>query len=250
MSQETRQNSQNSESQATFRRHPPSLALLIGLSLLPWLWVSLGRFIWPHFGLILAFYHGMACTAPVLILARPLPRLMPPRWHWELVLAITLSVIVGNVFILGGWSLIARDTFQNQEFATYLSQIHFIPDRDFLAFTLFFIFINPVIEEYFWRGLIYPGLRQHMKPVPAILLNAFLFAIWHWLIIQPFLTVGGEIFLLLAIFLGGIFFCFFREKSDSLLPAIIVHGLGADFPLMILFYGIWQSRLEMLLLNH
>ncbi len=225
------------------------LVLLIGLSLLPWMWVSLGRFAWPHFGMILALYHGMACSLPVLLLARPFPRLLPRKENWELIMAVIVSVIVGNVFIVGGWSLIAHESFQSQAFADFLDRLNFAPSRDFLFFTLFFIFVNPVIEEYFWRGLIYPGFRRHMGPVPAILLNAFLFSIWHWLIIQPFLNVEGEIFLLLAIFLGGIFFCFFREKTGGLLPAIIVHGFGADVPLMILFYGIWQNRLEMLLLG-
>ncbi len=53
--------------------------------------------------------------------------------------------------------------------------------------------VAPIVEELFFRGILYTMLRQSMAPIYAILLTAACFALMHGLLISPQLF-GGVVF--------------------------------------------------------
>jgi len=72
----------------------------------------------------------------------------------------------------------------------------------------------PLVEEVVFRGLIFGWLRRHLRFLPAALLSALLFGAVHMVPqLMPALSIMG--FVLAAVV----------ERSGSLWPAIIVHGL-------------------------
>lgn len=73
--------------------------------------------------------------------------------------------------------------------------------------------VAPVAEEAFFRGYLYAGLRNHFGRFAAIGLSAALFAAAH---ILP--TSLPPVFLL------GALFALLYEQTDSLWPAVILHG--------------------------
>ena len=74
----------------------------------------------------------------------------------------------------------------------------------------------PVVEEIFFRGLLYRSLRNRLSVAPACLISGAIFGVLHW---QYPLVVRPE----LAFF--GIVACLLYERTGSLLPGIALHSV-------------------------
>jgi len=104
----------------------------------------------------------------------------------------------------------------------------FLPSEPTIAtLVIFFVAIGPVtavVEETFFRGIIYQWLRTRMAVWPGIVLSALLFAAVHFYYLLPGGLVGAvwsfEVFLL------GIAFAFIFERCGSLWPAILLHMIN------------------------
>lgn len=79
---------------------------------------------------------------------------------------------------------------------------------------LFFVAVQPFIEELFFRGVFYGWLRQKASVTAALLGNSLLFALLH----------PGDLVMFPLAFLLGIAFALVFEVTRSLWPAIITHG--------------------------
>jgi membrane protease YdiL (CAAX protease family) len=86
------------------------------------------------------------------------------------------------------------------------------------------IVVAPVVEELFFRGFVFAGLRERYGWRKAGLISAGLFAVLHF---QPLMVV--------PIFLLGMIFAYLYHRSGSIWPAVIMHvltnaaGLGAAY---------------------
>jgi membrane protease YdiL (CAAX protease family) len=86
------------------------------------------------------------------------------------------------------------------------------------------IVIAPLVEEIFFRGFIYTGLREKYGWIAAALISAGLFAAVH---LQP-ITIP-------PIFLMGLIFAYLYQRTESIWPAVIMHfatntlGLAAAY---------------------
>lgn len=95
----------------------------------------------------------------------------------------------------------------------------------FLAFLLFFGgLVGPVTEEIFFRGFLYPPLRQRVGRVGAILINAFCFAALH-----------GNLVQLAPLFGLGLILVVLRERTGSVLASTILHCTHNTLVLCLLF---------------
>jgi uncharacterized protein len=84
--------------------------------------------------------------------------------------------------------------------------------------------IAPIAEEIFFRGMLYPVLRRRWSANVAIVLNGFLFALIHFI---PIL-IPGLLFV-------GIVLAWVRERSDSIIPCILLHAMQNG----IVLFGIY-----------
>ncbi len=85
--------------------------------------------------------------------------------------------------------------------------------------------IAPIVEELVFRGYVYGGLRRLMSARQAIVLGAAIFAAVH-LNVEALLIIG----------LIGAMLCYLYERSRSLLPGMVAHGVhnGLVFAVMLL----------------
>lgn len=74
------------------------------------------------------------------------------------------------------------------------------------------IIIAPLVEEIFFRGFLFTGLREKYGWIAAALISAGLFAAVH---LQP-LTIP-------PIFLMGLIFAYLYQRTESIWPAVIMH---------------------------
>lgn len=74
--------------------------------------------------------------------------------------------------------------------------------------------VAPLVEEIFFRGFVFAGLRRRWTWQKAALVSAGLFALAHFLPTS-----------ILPIFILGLIFAFLYQASGSLWPAILMHML-------------------------
>jgi membrane protease YdiL (CAAX protease family) len=86
--------------------------------------------------------------------------------------------------------------------------------RAFAANLFLFVVIAPVVEELTFRGVGQSLLRERFGAAPAIVLVGIAFGAWHGLLIA----------LLVLIPFGGAL-AYLRERTGSVLPGMVVHGL-------------------------
>jgi membrane protease YdiL (CAAX protease family) len=104
--------------------------------------------------------------------------------------------------------------------------------QDPFAIIIFYLTIGviaPICEEALFRGFLYPSLRRVMNVPLAMLLSASLFSLAH-------LDVGA----MLPLFALGCVFAFVVEKTKSIVPSIVAHGLwnsGTFTLVLVLFSG-------------
>lgn len=93
----------------------------------------------------------------------------------------------------------------------------------------FYLFLNPVAEELFFRGWIQPQLGGIISGVPALVLVSIVFGFHHALagFTRPFLILAT---------IGGILFGVVTMSSGSVIPAIGLH-ISADIGLFLI--GPW-----------
>ncbi len=86
------------------------------------------------------------------------------------------------------------------------------------------IVVAPLVEEVFFRGFLYTGLRERYGWIAAALISAGLFAVVH---LQPIAMP--------PIFLLGLVFAYLYQRTESIWPAVIMHvatntlGLAAAY---------------------
>ncbi|MCH9812267.1 CPBP family intramembrane metalloprotease, partial [bacterium] len=81
------------------------------------------------------------------------------------------------------------------------------------------VIVAPIVEEYLFRGIIQTYLRQKIGAKNAILLSSFLFSCIHFSWSQGM----QNIFILISLFLLGLYLGFIYEKNRSIIANITLH---------------------------
>ncbi len=152
------------------------------------------------------------------------PFLTAIRWNWPSSKALWfyLSGIVlafaveGLAHFLPIPKSLPMDKFFNDAGSAYL-----------MAF--FGILIAPVLEELFFRGMLFPTLRRGTGTLLAVLLTAAAFASIHGA------QLGYAWAPILSIFVVGLVLTIVRERTDSVAAGVLTHS-GYNFTLFALLW--------------
>jgi membrane protease YdiL (CAAX protease family) len=98
-------------------------------------------------------------------------------------------------------------------------------------FITYFALVNPLIEEYFWRG--YLG-----SPTRGLSPSEFLYAGFHALILMNKMQIGAIIYSLIVLVLAGWFWRQLARADGGLLAPVLGH-MAADFTILMAVY--WRS---------
>lgn len=83
--------------------------------------------------------------------------------------------------------------------------------------------LAPIFEELIFRGYVYGGLRRWLSPRAAIVIAGAAFAAVH---------LNAEAFLVITLI--GAMLCYLYERSRSLIPGMIAHGLHNGLVLAVM----------------
>lgn len=87
--------------------------------------------------------------------------------------------------------------------------------------------ISPIYEEIFYRGFLYRWVRTRLGFVGAIILSSFIFTIAH---IPTYNVMPVN-------FLSGIIFALAYERTNSIWPSVIIHGLTNGIMVLLTSLG-------------
>ncbi|MEI8291696.1 MAG: type II CAAX endopeptidase family protein [Verrucomicrobiota bacterium] len=137
---------------------------------------------------------------------------------WILILPVILLLEQGSALVLEklGWPP------EDQRAVDLILNAKSWWMRGYLAF--FAVVLVPVAEEFLFRGLLYPFIKQRGWPKLAWIGVSLLFALIH---------LNAPTFLPLFVF--ALVLTWLYEKTDCLLAPIVTHGLFNSANLIILF---------------
>ena len=134
-----------------------------------------------------------------------------PAKDWGRILLWTVLLIMGSVLLMVLTSFIGN-TYENSKTEAMQQNVTLL--TVFIALGSAAI-ISPLYEEIFYRGFLYRWLRTRIGMRWAIYLSSLIFTMVH---IPTYNAMPVN-------FLSGIVFAWAYERTNSIWPAVIVHGL-------------------------
>ena len=146
------------------------------------------------------------------------------KWIWALPLLVFVQFVgmaVANLLLVLPF---AGSTYENPQIEA-ITGGGALSSTDLWLLMILIAVVAPLAEELFFRGMLYPLLRQRWSLWPSILINGLLFSLIH--VLPPLLP---------GLFLVGTVLAWVREKSGSVIPGILLHALQNGIVLL----GIYQ----------
>ena len=110
-----------------------------------------------------------------------------------------------------------------------------IPGGTYIAVSFIPLLISSALsaagEELGWRGFAYPVLEKEFGKVKAVIINGFIWALWHLPLIlgdvyqSKVNIVYGIIAFIVLVMLVTVIYCWTRSVSGSVIPAILLHSV-------------------------
>jgi membrane protease YdiL (CAAX protease family) len=115
----------------------------------------------------------------------------------------------------------------------------------FVALGVFYSLCHSFLEEYYWRWFVFGQLRRLLPLGGAILLSALGFMAHHVLVIGAFFGMTSPVtwVLSLAVAIGGLFWAWLYQRSDSLVGPWLGHLL-VDAGIFFIGYDLARPLLE------
>jgi membrane protease YdiL (CAAX protease family) len=210
-------------------------AIVIFLTLLPWPAVWYGMYelrsiVWTFF-----LYHGVVLL-PACIWGRNLwwSHVRTPTGKQWLVL-----------FFAGIFSCLVAVAAYNTTGELIVSRQHVLgalTERGFratalLPLAIYFVIVNAVLEELFWRGVVLNELDYLNTRVrhAGTVWTALAFATWHYLVIRTLLQPGYAEMAVLGVLAVGVFCSELYRRTQSIVLPILWHALVFDIAIIAMF---------------
>ncbi|AKR12642.1 MULTISPECIES: CPBP family intramembrane glutamic endopeptidase [Bacillus cereus group] len=142
---------------------------------------------------------------------------------WKFILLLTIMLLVGDVIVMVLTSFIGN-SYENSKTEAIQQSVNFF--TVLIAFVSAAI-ISPIYEEIFYRGFLYRWLRTRFGMIGAILLSSLIFTIVH---IPTYNAMPVN-------FLSGIVFAWAYERTNSIWPSVIIHGLTNGIMVLLTAMG-------------
>jgi membrane protease YdiL (CAAX protease family) len=215
---------------------PPPLplwrtGLTLLLALAPWAAVYVGLYIQGSALRAFLYYHAVCVMGGLLLKSPGMSDAGMPfrRYVWPVIgIAVGVNALAALLFSLVGAILLDRSLILD------LMSTRGLPPARYVFLFPYFCIVNPLVEEYFWRGGIYATLRHRFGTWqwPAIISSVF-FGAWHWLVVQLFVSPFLALLTTFTIASVGYVLTIVYERTRHLALPIALHALAGDAPLLV-----------------
>lgn len=232
------------------QKYPSRKGVMVIFILTVLLYVSIGYFMARLFGRLAPTFWELLIAGLVL----PLPAYVYLRHYDYDIRAIFRLNLVSNRIIALSVALGLASFLLAHEIDRLIAIVLPLPEeykeRMFAALTaphwwdwilaiLAVVVLPGIFEEMVLRGFVQNTFEQYHKVLPAIAITAAIFAAMHGLLSQ-----------IVQIFLLGVFLGWLAWKSESIIPAAIVHAINNLFSLLLVnmktapSWLIWQGNVS------
>lgn len=125
------------------------------------------------------------------------------------------------VLILGAYFLLSRFV-DFSGIVENLSQNAGVNKGNFLFVSLYISFVNSLLEEFFFRGVIFLNLKSVSRGV-AYGFSAGIFAIYHVAMMAGWFSPGIYLLAILGLAAGGVIFNLLNEKQETIYVSWLTH---------------------------
>ena len=203
---------------------------------LPWVFLSIGLHFFHSIFWSFFLYHG-CCLLPIIIWRRKgwQPHLIPPTVRQ---VASIAAVGVGfGLFTFAVYQIAGGFVLERQHALTAMAM------RGFqlwmlIPLSVYFVTINPIVEELFWRGVVLNDLTEgdHKLTTPPYMWTNFSFAAWHFLVIRLFVNPWLIPLAVIIVASVGFFLSWLYRRTGSVILPMLWHGLVFDLAVIVLLW--------------
>jgi uncharacterized protein len=197
--------------------------------LVPYLAIGIGLLWFRSAWMAILSYHAGMVLMVVLSRTRVPWRAVFRTNNLLIPLIITLIAACSGLLVYLLWPLLSITS----DISRYLLKMGLTPET-WPYFLAYFILVNPLIEEYYWRGYLGDNTRQ-------IILADFMFSGYHVIVLVGEIKLIWMGVMFLALMAGAWIWRQSDRLSEGLLPSVISH-LAADISIMLAVYGITLIR--------
>ena len=152
----------------------------------------------------------------------------------------SLLLGIGVYIIILGAYFILKDFINLDNIKERLLESISVNKSNFVIISIYISFVNSLLEEFFFRGFIFLGLKKLGKRIYAHIISGLAFAIYHVAIMFNWFNWQLFIVAILGLFIGGILFNYLNEENENIYSSWLVH-MFANFAINtvgFIMYGI------------
>lgn len=188
---------------------------------------------------ILVFCQIWLLILPIIWLLKvenkPIKISQPQRLDW--IAGITIGLLMFLAILIMYW-LFLRYWIDISFVREKLEQVGSIDRQAFVLGGTYFILINALIEEYFWRWFIYSRWEKLVSNKLAVLFSALSFTLHHAIGLAAFVNWRIVIFASLAVFVAGAVWSEYYRRYRSIWSNYFSHAV-ADLALHIVAWQVF-----------
>ena len=157
-------------------------------------------------------------------------------WPAALFGAGSAAGIVATYFgLLKGHALLAEVP---EQVLHKVTELGIAAQLSYIAFAVLLCLVHSLLEEYYWRGFAFDGLRRWLPLRAAVIISSLAFASHHVIVLNVY-TSGrwwtGTLPLALGVMVGGAVWALIYRRSGSIYSCWLSHAL-VDAGIMIVGY--------------
>ncbi|MGD6846454.1 CPBP family intramembrane glutamic endopeptidase [Rossellomorea aquimaris] len=142
---------------------------------------------------------------------------------WKIIIIYSVILLVGAVIIVVLTSFIGNSWENSKTEAMQQNATFFTILIAFISAAI----ISPIYEEIFYRGFLYRWLRTRIGLTGALVLSSLIFTIIH---IPTYNVMPVNFF-------SGILFALAYERTNSIWPSVLIHGLTNGIMVLLASLG-------------
>ena len=212
--------------------------IIVAWSLAPWFCLVTGMYyfhsiLWSFF-----LYHG-CCAIPAIIWK---------RHHWSehlgrptvrQLLIVAVAGLLFSAYTYYAYHLLGTHIFNRTGALASLNSRGFQPTW-LIPMSIYFVTVNPLIEELFWRGVVLNELstRETKLFSTPVLWTNFLFAAWHVLVVRLFVAPLFMFVAVCVVLSVGLFLSWLYRHTNSLILPALWHAIVFDMAVVVILWAV------------
>ena len=209
----------------------PVLSFLLSSALVPSGLVYIGMGVLHSIPAAVLLYHSY-CLLRVVV-----NRTRKSRFQWPPVAELLRATVSGVVLSFAGvllWRL-TGDAIADPDLCRIRLVSLGLPTATWGVFAAYFLLVNPVIEEFYWRGCFQKQIRNMGIENDAMV--AIPFSVWHivpiWLVCGPLAAILGGV----AVYGVGIVLTMMYRLTGDIGRCVVWHAMMADVAVISLMFA-------------